>query len=125
VSISGPTYITALGSYQYEASASGGNGAYFYTWSVYDQLGNAYGVGTGQSITLGIDPYGPDFTLSVSVQSGGLFGWSTVFVDAAYWNGQTCEIPIECQPQLRTAPDSARPAIPAPTRPKWRSRSRQ
>lgn len=76
VSISGPRCVAKnSGSHTWTAFPSGGpSSAYTYRWTSTVVSGV---IGTGQSITL---PYGPGFTLTVTVTSGSQVATSSVYV---------------------------------------------
>ena len=79
VSISGPDYISTSGTYQWQATASGGDGTYTYQWYYrvdYQTPTCLYRTnwtlfGTGQTAQHYISVPGYDFDIQVTVTSGG------------------------------------------------------
>lgn len=72
VSITGPGSVSSSGSYTWQASPTGGDGAYAYQWSVYHYAyGYATQLGTGSSQTLYVTAGEGDFEVRVTVTSGG------------------------------------------------------
>ena len=72
--ITGPTSITAAGTYTWQANAAGGNGTYTYSWEYRVQGGTWSVVGSGSSYSRTVATTDPDFELRVTVTSGGLTG---------------------------------------------------
>lgn len=71
VAISGPEYVTAAGTYTWEAMPVGGNGTYTYQWEIeWNDLGYRSTMGTGKTLTLGLIAADGDFTLHVTAYSG-------------------------------------------------------
>jgi hypothetical protein len=69
--ISGPGLIVELGTYQWQVSASGGEGSYSYAWELKYYGGNWAPVGTGSSYALFVNEnQEPYFDLRVTVTSG-------------------------------------------------------
>lgn len=71
VNITGPTSITAAGTYTWQANASGGNGSYSYAWEYRVQGGTWSAVGTGSSYSSSVATTDPSFELRVAVTSAG------------------------------------------------------
>ncbi|HEX2209868.1 MAG TPA: S8 family serine peptidase [Longimicrobium sp.] len=80
-SISGPTSITATGTYTWQANAAGGNGSYAYTWEHRVQGGAWSVVGAGSAYSRSVSTSDADFELRVTVTSAGLTGSDTHLVD--------------------------------------------
>ncbi|HEX8275353.1 MAG TPA: S8 family serine peptidase [Longimicrobiaceae bacterium] len=79
--ITGPASIGTAGTYTWQANASGGDGAYAYTWEYRVQGGTWSTVGTGSSYSLGVAVTDPDFELRVTVTSAGQTVSDTHLVD--------------------------------------------
>lgn len=70
-SISGPSAITAKGTYTWSANPSGGTGVYSYQWSVYfHSSGTTQQLGTAQSQQRFVQPGDGTFDMRVTVTSG-------------------------------------------------------
>jgi subtilisin family serine protease len=82
VIITGPSAIGTAGSYTWQASASGGDGTYTYSWQYRPQGGTTWTtVGTGASYTRSVALSDADFELQVTVTSGGQTATDTHAVD--------------------------------------------
>jgi subtilisin family serine protease len=90
VSITGPSQITHKGTYTWTASADGGTGGYTYQWSVDYDSGPHYQLGTASSQPLTV--YGDDgnFTMSVTVTSGGSQASDSQYVYNCINSGSNC-----------------------------------
>lgn len=70
--ISGPGQYFSSGTYTWEAMPSNGNGTYSYQWQVYwENTGVTQVLGTGKTQSIYLGPAYGNFTLSVTVTSGG------------------------------------------------------
>ena len=72
--ITGPSSVTAAGSYTWQANASGGDGTYAYSWEYRVQNGTWTAAGTGSSYSRTVAMTDPSFELRVTVTSAGLTG---------------------------------------------------
>ncbi|HET7273784.1 MAG TPA: S8 family serine peptidase [Longimicrobiaceae bacterium] len=70
VTISGPTYINAVGLYDWEANPSYGNSAYSYSWEFSNDGSNWSPAGSGKDYSRYIGSTDTDFVLRVTVTSG-------------------------------------------------------
>ncbi len=83
--ITGPTSITAAGTYTWQANASGGNGTYAYAWEYRVQGGAWSAVGSGASYSRAVALADADFELRVTVTSNGQTGSDpSHLVDVSY-----------------------------------------
>jgi hypothetical protein len=79
--ISGPTSISAAGTYTWTASATGGNGSYTYSWEYRVQGGTWTSLGvSGASYSRTVATTDPSFELRVTATSAGLTGTASLLV---------------------------------------------
>ncbi len=84
VYISGPSSITAAGTYTWTANPSGGNGTYTYQWQYRVQGSTTWtSLGTASTHSRTIAAGNVDFELQVTVTSGGATASDTHLVDVA------------------------------------------
>lgn len=93
VSISGPSLISAKGTYTWTANASGGTGSYGYQWSVDYASGSHLTLGTASSQNVTVHQDDGNFTMHVTVTSGTDQASASEYVTNCIGGGVKC-IPV-------------------------------
>lgn len=96
-SISGPTYISSSSQYTWEAMPDGGDGSYTYQWQVqWENSGYTQTLGNAKTESLYVSPGDGNFTLSVTVSSGGQTVTSYHYVQTSGSGTGECGIQVIC-----------------------------